>query len=102
MAVPTLAQIRNGLATNLSSLTGCQTSAYRLAAITPPAVFVLGPDTVEYSITMIGGYNHLTMLIVALAGTASDKGAQVKLDNWILGTGVHVGAERDRARHNVG
>lgn len=87
MAAPTLAQIRSGLETNLTTIPDTQVSAYRLANPTPPCVMVLGPDEVAYHKAMGNGHDTWTIVVMAFAGLVSDIGAQKVLDKFIAATG---------------
>jgi hypothetical protein len=86
-----ISDIREALKTNLDTLTdSCQKSAYRLPNPVMPALLVTGFDLVER--VTFGQPTHsrysLPFLIQGLAGRATDKGAQIRLDKWLspLGT----------------
>lgn len=84
----TLAQIREGLAANLATLDDVQVSPYMLDSPTPPTLQVMGPDQVTYDLAMRGGLDEWTMIVQGFAGGATDKGAQILLDEWISAVGA--------------
>lgn len=88
MAAPTLAQIRSGLATRLETIPNVQASAYRLARPSTPSVQVVGPEEVIYHEAMQNGHDSWAMLVMALMGTVTDRGAQIELDKMIAATGT--------------
>ncbi|HXJ62966.1 MAG TPA: hypothetical protein VNN79_04350 [Actinomycetota bacterium] len=80
-----ISNIRAGLETNLSTISGFQVSRYMLSNFTPPAIMIR-PDNesaIEYGQAMGGGVKNIYMTVVAYVGTASDIGAQKLLDNLI-------------------
>lgn len=83
----TLAQIRDGLRENLSSLSGFQISPYVLANPTPPVAWVRPSSEtfVEYHRAMgaAATRNEWHMVIQVYVATATDIGAQKKLDSLI-------------------
>ena len=81
-----ISQIRAGLATNLQTVNeSVQVSAYRLEAATPPSLMVVGFDTLE---RVAMGSFQMGFLVQGLAGSATQKGAQIRLDKWISPTGT--------------
>jgi len=99
----TLAEIRAGLATNLSTIAGCQISGYMLSAPTPPCLYVV-PGDIEFDQAMQRGMDRWTFRVVALAGLASDIGAQKKLDEFLAPSGatsVKAAVEADRTLGGV-
>jgi len=82
----TLADIRAGLATRLGTIRGVKASAYMLANVTPPAVWVR-PDTVDYHRSSQGGMVEWTFAVQAVVGTAGDRAAQETLDELIAPSG---------------
>lgn len=99
----TMAQIREGLAVNLSTISGVQVSAYMLAAPTPPAIHIV-PPAVEYHLAMQGGLGRLTFTVQAFVAFGTDIGAQKLLDTMRAPTGtqsVKAALEADRTLANV-
>lgn len=87
MAAPTLAQIRQGLAANLSALANVQVSPYMLANPTPPCVH-LWPTAVNYDLTAQRGYDRWMFTVQAFVAIAADIGSQVLLDQFIAPSGA--------------
>lgn len=81
----TMKNIREGLAANLSSIPDCQISAYRKDSPTPPTIQVTGFDEMTPT-TFVGGFSIL-MLVQGFVGTVTDKGAQIRLDEWLFPAG---------------
>lgn len=83
-----ISDIREGLATNLQTVAESrQVSAYRMASPTPPSLIVVGFDEITPTTFGRTGF-EIPMLIQGLAGKATEKGAQIRLDKWLspLGT----------------
>lgn len=76
--------IRNGLVTNLASITGCQKLPYRNTNPTPPSLLVVGFDQIQR--TAFGAY-VVPMLVQGIAGAPTDKSAQQRLDRWLSPVG---------------
>lgn len=92
----TLTQIREGLAANLSSIKGCQISAYPLDDPSPPTLQVNGPDVVEFDLAMRRGLDDWTMVVQGFTGAPEERGKYVTLDKWLEGsTGVKNAIESD-------
>lgn len=88
----TLAQIRQGIADNLSdAITGCQVSPYILSNFTPPAIMIrpVSDDAVTYGMAMGEGSQNWYLLVVGYVGAVNDIGAQQNLDEWIAPAGVN-------------
>lgn len=85
----TLAAIRAGLAANLASVRGVQVSAYVLANPTLPVIWVRpATEPVQYHKAMGNGHDEWMMVVQAYVGTASDLGAQKKLDELLASSGA--------------
>jgi hypothetical protein len=93
-----LTNVRAGLAANLASLTTFQVSPYMLSNFTLPAIMIRpDPDAaIEYGQAMGGGIKQVNMTVVAYVGTASDIGAQEKLDSLIDSDTVVNAIESDK------
>lgn len=87
MAAPTVAQLREGLAANLDAIEDVQASAYMLSNPTPPTIEVV-PDEVDYDAAMGRGDDTWRFVIRAYVGVASDKGAQLLLDELLAPSGT--------------
>src|SRR3989304_8197476 len=99
----TVAEIREGLRANLATITGCQVSAYMLSQPTTPCLYVV-PGDIEFDQAMQRGMDRWTFRVVALAGLASDIGAQKKLDEFLAPSGatsVKAAGEADRTLGGV-
>jgi hypothetical protein len=83
----TLTTIRQGLAANLSTLTGIQVSAYMLAQPTPPTIH-LYPAQVTYDLAAARGLDQWDFTVQAFVGDTADQGAQVALDAFIAPSGA--------------
>lgn len=95
----TLANVRAGMAANLSALNGIQVSAYVLASPSLPVIWVRpAPDIgITYHQAMRNGLEEWSMLVQAYVADTLDIGAQKALDNLIAGsTSVRAALEADK------
>lgn len=83
----TIAQIREGLASNLSAIADVQVSAYMLASPTPPAIHII-PPAIEYHQAMQNGLGTVSVTVQLLAALGPDIGAQKKLDLYRAPSGA--------------
>jgi len=80
-----IADIRAGLAANLQTVgESVQVSAYKLEAATPPSLIVTGYS--EITRTAFGSY-EFQFYVQGIAGAATQKGAQIRLEKWVSPTG---------------
>lgn len=86
MAAPTLRELREELAENLSTIDGVQVSAWLLANPTPPAIEV-AVDEVNYDHSMGRGSDEWFFVVRAYVGAATDRAAQIKLDTLLAPSG---------------
>ncbi len=97
----TLADIREGLRVNLSSIPGANVSAYVRSNPQLPQIWVL-PHTdepAEYHRAMHDGGDEWPMLVQAFVGTVSDEVAQRNLDEFLASSGdrsVKAAIESDK------
>lgn len=98
----TLAQIREGLKTNLSAIEGCQVSAYMLSNPTTPSLQVNGPDEITYDLSMHRGLDEMTVVVQGLVGSPTDIGRQVVLDEWLAPNGSKSVKAAIEADHTLG
>lgn len=95
----TVADIRTGLAANITSnITGAACTGYMLASGNPP-MFEIELDQLEYDQTMARGLVKYTMIVRGLCALTSDQGSQMLLDSWMQPAGsssVKVAIESDR------
>lgn len=82
-----MVDIRNGLVTNLGSITGCSKVAYRSGNVTPPALVVTGFGGNTERVAM--GSWEIEVLIQGLAGKPLSTSAERRLDQWLLPRGTH-------------
>lgn len=98
-----MAQIREGLAANLASISGVQVSAYMLASPTPPAIHVV-PSRIAYDKAMARGTDEVTMTVQAYVALGLDRSAQSALDELLAPSGsrsVKTAIEADRTLGGV-
>lgn len=81
-----LADIREGLASNLDALQGFQVSAYMLAQPTLPSIEVQ-PAQIQYDLAFQRGWDNWTLIVRVMVGSALDKGAQRHLDRMMASSG---------------
>jgi hypothetical protein len=96
--MPTVADLREGLAANLRTIKGVQASAYMLASPTPPSMHVFPADA-TYDVANARGIDLHRFTVQAFVGNVSDIGAQQKLDelaNPYGATSVKQAVESDR------
>lgn len=97
--MPTLSELRTGIATNLATISGLRTSATIPDQVTPPIAVVM-PNTITYdtSFSRAGGdeYEFIVMVIV---GRVDERTAQNRLDAYCSGSGassVKLAIESDK------
>jgi hypothetical protein len=92
----TLAQLREGLAANLRTISSdVQVSPYVLAKPTPPAIDIL-PARVEYHRTFGNGLEHHTFLVQAYVASGLDEAAQRRLDEFVDSGVIRQALESDQ------
>jgi len=84
-----LTEIREGIAANLSTLTGCQVSAYMETAPTLPCIHVFpdSADGVDYHQAMRNGQVTWVLAVQGIT-TGADRGAQQQMDKWLAPSGA--------------
>ncbi|HEY7821633.1 MAG TPA: hypothetical protein VIG24_02305 [Acidimicrobiia bacterium] len=91
-----LADLRNGLATRMSTIQGLRTSSTVPDAPRPPIAVVM-PDRVVYDLNARRGADTFLFTIILLVGRADDRAAQNNLDNYIVGdNSIKAAIEADR------
>ncbi len=94
-----MSDIRSALVTNLKTLSGSrQVSAYPKQAPTPPALIVVGFDSIERITFGFGGFN-IPFQVQGLAGMPTEESAHIVLDKWLSPTGsasVWAAIEHDK------
>lgn len=93
----TAENIREGLASALSAVTGAaQTAAYNLPnGFTTPCLFVLGNGPIAYDATFGRGTDTLSFTVRGITGNVDTVGSQKLLSVWVSGA-VKDGIEDDR------
>lgn len=96
--MPSLEDIRTGLATNLAGVTGLAESPYLLSNPTPPACEIQ-PGPIEYDQAFRRGLDRWTLTVRVFVGPSSDIGAQKRLDTMLAPAGtdsIKAALESDR------
>lgn len=96
-----LADIREGLATNLSVIPGWQVSAYQLSNPLLPSLQVMGLDEIQYDRAMGRGLDDWMVSLMAFAGITTDIGSQKLLDSLIETSAVKDAVESDKTLGGV-
>ena len=92
----TVSGIRQGIATNLASITGLRVSPTMLDAPRPPVAMVY-PDTIDFDLNAVRGADTFTFIVFVLVGRADDRTAQNRLDGFVSGANsVKAAIESDR------
>lgn len=90
--------LRDGLATNLATITGLRVASELIDNPSPPVALV-GLDSVEYDQAYQSGLTLYNFTITVIVGRAAERTAQRKLDLYLAPTGdqsVKAGVESDR------
>ena len=77
-----ISDIRDGLATNLATITGLRTSA-DLPDLPNPPIAVVSLDSVNYDQSFANGMTNYTFTITVIVGRSAERLAQRKLDAYI-------------------
>lgn len=83
----TLSEIREGLATNLATISGLRTANYLPAVVNPP-VAVVSPDGIEYHKAFANGFNTYNFTITVIVGQADSRTAQSLIDAYCSPSGA--------------
>jgi hypothetical protein len=82
-----VSDLRNGLKTNLSTITGLRVSSYMPDNPNPPMAVVL-PQSVSYDDTFQRGMNTYTFSVLVIVQRPAERTAQNALDGYVSGTGA--------------
>lgn len=96
--MPTISQLRTGLATNLATISGLRTAALIPDAPQPPIAVVI-PDAITFDTSFHRGLDTYTYTVTLIVGRQSDRMAQSSLDGYCDPTGatsVKTAIESDR------
>jgi len=85
--MPTLSEIRTGLASNLATIDGLRTSAYVPDEPKPP-IAVIFPETIAFDTAFGRGLDEYTFTIQLIVSKISDRNAQSNLDAYCNPDGV--------------
>lgn len=94
----TIQTIRQGIATNLATISGLRTSAFVPDNPTPPIAIVV-PERVDFDTAMHRGLDTYSFKVLVIAQRASERSAQNTLDAFCDPTGatsVKAAIESDR------
>jgi hypothetical protein len=96
-----LVDLRDGLATAMSSITGLRTSSTVPDNPRPPIAVVM-PDRIVYDLNARRGADTFYFTIILLVGRADDRAAQNNLDAFIVGeNSIKAAIESDRTLGGV-
>jgi hypothetical protein len=93
-----LSEIRTGIATNLSSITGLRTAAVMPDNPSPP-IAVVQPDSINFDNTFQRGMQTYTFTVIVLVGRVAERSAQNAIDAFCSSTGassIKLAIERDK------
>lgn len=93
-----IADIRDGIATNLATIPGLRTASELIDNPSPPVALV-GLESVEYDQAYQSGLNLYTFTVTVIVGRAAERTMQRKLDSYMFPDGdqsVKVAVESDR------
>lgn len=94
----TLSQIREGIATNLSTIDGLRTSAFVPDEPKPP-IAVIFPDNISFDTAFGRGLDTYSFSVQVIVSKVSDRNAQSNLDGYCNADGgqsVKAAIESDR------
>ena len=96
--MPSLSDIRTGLATNLGTITGLRTSAFVPDEPKPP-IAIIFPDNISFDTAFNRGLDTYTFSVQLIVSKVSDRNAQSNLDAYCNpdgDSGVKAAIESDR------
>lgn len=97
----TINDLKDGIATRLSTITGLRAHSFQPDRITPPMATVF-PDRVEYDLNARRGADTFFFIVQVLVGRADDRAAQRNIDAYVNGSGsVKAAIEADRTLGGV-
>jgi hypothetical protein len=85
--VATIAQIREGIATNLRTIAGLRTTDTVPDNPQPP-VAIVSPSSIQYDLSFQRGLDLHNFVVMIIVGRASERNAQRTLDLFCAGTGA--------------
>jgi hypothetical protein len=99
----TISEIRDGIATNLTTITGLRTTETVPDNPQPP-VAIIQPNAIEYDRAFQRGLDQYNFTVTVIVGRASERQAQRLLDLYCAGTGsssVKTAIESNRTLSGV-
>lgn len=81
-----LSELRDGIAANLSTITGLRVSAFVPDNINPPLA-IITPQNIEYHKSFQNGLNTYNFIVSVFVGRVSERVAQNTLDAYCAPTG---------------
>jgi hypothetical protein len=99
----TISEIRDGIATNLATISGLRTTETVPDNPQPP-VAIIQPNSIEYDRAFQRGLDQYSFTVTVIVGRASERSAQRLLDLYCVGTGsssVKAAIESDRTLSGV-
>jgi hypothetical protein len=99
----TISEIRDGIATNLATITGLRTTDTVPDNPQPP-VAIIQPNSIEYDRAFQRGLDQYSFTVTVIVGRASERWAQRTLDLYCGGSGsssVKTAIESDRTLSGV-
>jgi hypothetical protein len=82
----TISELRQGIATNLATITGLRTSATIPTTPNPPVAIII-PNGAQYHQTYHNGMTDYSFQVTLVVGLASERSAQNALDAFCSSTG---------------
>ena len=83
----TLSEIRDGIATNLATITGLRTKGIIPGQVNPPYA-VITPEGIDYHRSFNNGFNTYNFTITVVVGQADSRSAQKTLDAYCTPSGA--------------
>ncbi len=93
-----ITDIRQGIATNLGTITGLRTASVIPEDPKPP-IGIVTFERVEYDTAMARALDTYTFRVILVVGRVDSRGAQINLDGYLSGSGstsVKTAIESDR------
>ncbi len=93
-----VAELREGIATNLRTISGLRAVATVPDNPTPP-IAIIYPQNIEYDETFNRGLQTYTFRVVVVVGRVDERSAQNRLDSFVASTGsnsVKLAIESDK------
>lgn len=97
-----IAELRNEIAANLSTIAGLRVSSFIPDNPSPP-IAIVQFDRAQYHLDMANGMSEYNFIIQLVVGRVDERTSQQKLDSFCASTGassVLLGVESDRRLNN--